>query len=386
MERYKTSNKKFEDKLLHEDEKLSESVVDAENLMPSSNDSVNDNFVQLGQLLVSARDKANITREQIIEKLKIKEEILEAIESGDIETLTAIPRPFLRGFLREYCDLVGAKNLWREYDLKTKTRFKLPKAKLSPLVFDDSQERGLYSVTTASKKNRFFVITFLIVVILLTIYFIYQLRGDIASQFISPAEVVMGLNPLDKVESEDDKNSPKEETTNEGLLEKNEAEGKSTGGAPQPTEKDDVQSTPSDSSQQAKADDSDNTDNVDRKLPTDATSFGWLDKNNKQESEPTIKQPKPPVVDGELNLPPKAKRTITIKAVNVIWIRVTTANRRIFQGLMKKGEVRKFEVESVPVIIRYGKGNKALVTWNGVENLVSNTPKPITVKYTLDAR
>ena len=325
-------------------------------------------FVQLGLLLESARNKVGMTKEQVIEQLRIKEAVLDAIERGDIASLS-LPKAFLRAFLREYCVLLGVENVWREYDRITADEAMEVK-KTFPTFDEHKGEHKFYSVSISSKKNRAFFISFLLIVILLAIYFVYQLRGDIASQIISPAEIVMGLNPLDKVESEDPK----------VVEQKDNAESENDENKPADNNYQvNNESMPQSSDDNVQALD----ENASKKLPTAPASFKWLDQE--QQNGNISAKPTPPISQ-KPSVAPKGKEVVVVKALNVLWIRVTTPNRRIFQGLMKKGEVKSFDVESVPVIIRYGKGNKALVTWNGVESLVSNEASPITVKYTLEAR
>lgn len=367
----------IEGELQQDKEECPNEAFGVENYQSAEQNVAND-FAQLGQLLVLARNKSNFTKEQIIEKLKIKEANLDAIEAGNVDVLfAAMPMPFLRGFLREYCALLEAENLWCEYDRITSCV--TGKTKKSYQPFNDVHEKhGFYRVNTTSKKNRIFFISFLLLIILLSIYFVYQLRDDIASQVISPSEIVMGLNPLDKVDSGEDKGDFNEDKQNNNF-EANEA--REEANQPRAASVDDAVS-PSDGVQSR----NEALDNTEKKLPTNPASFGWLDTDSK--TAPT---------EGRINkidtdtthaptLPPKNKREITVKAVNVLWIRVTTPNRRIFQGLMKKGEVKSFEVEGAPITIRYGKGNKALVTWNGVESFVSKDAKPIDVTYTLETR
>ncbi len=330
---------------------------------------VSDDFIQLGQLLASARNKAGMTKEQVIEQLRIKNDVLDAIERGDIASVS-LPKAFLRAFMREYCAFLGAENVWREYDRITANKAMEVK-KTFPTFDEHKGEHKFYSVNISSKKSRAFFISFLLIVILLAIYFVYQLRGDIASQIISPAEIVMGLNPLDKVESEDPKVVEQKDNVESEDDESN------------PSDENhhvDNESAPQSSDDNAQAVDG----NASKKLPTDSASFNWLDQEQ-QEGSISAKPVSPPAPQ-TTSLSPKRKEVVVVKALNVLWIRVTTPHRRIFQGLMKKGEVKSFDVESVPVIIRYGKGNKALVTWNGVESLVSHEASPITVKYTLEAR
>ncbi len=326
-------------------------------------------FVQLGQLLESARIKAGMTKEQVIEQLRIKGTVLDAIEKGNIAAMS-LPKAFLRAFLREYCALLSAENVWREYDrIITDEAFEV---KNTYSTFNEHKnEHKFYSVSISSKKNRAFFISFLLIIILLAIYFVYQLRRDIASQIISPAEIVMGLNPLDKMKSEDTKVIEQKDN-----FESEDDDSKPT---------DDIHQVDNESIPQSSDDNAQTVDeNASKKLPTDSASFKWLDQE--QQNRNISAKPASSTVTQKTSVVPKRKEVVVVKALNVLWIRVTTPNRRIFQGLMKKGEVKNFDVESVPVIIRYGKGNKALVTWNGVESLVSHEATPITVKYTLESR
>ena len=349
-------------------EELPKEQMDASASQPSDatvaeddNHDTKSDFVQLGALLASARKKSGLSKEQVARKLKIKEANLTAIESGDLASIT-MPLPFLRGFLREYCNLLGAENIWREYDRITATSSN-KKSNIAKSSDAQVKKYGIYNVDVATPRSRIFLITFLILTALIVAFFAYQMRSDIASQAISPENIVMGLNPFDKIQSEEEDKTatkdivpPNEDSESENK--KTKEERKTAGETKEQTEP---------------------QENQKKSLPTDPASFGWLDKKEQEKeiAKPLAEKP---------DLPPTEKRTITIKAVNVLWVRVSTPNRRIFQGLMKKGEVKTYEVGAIPLIVRYGKGNKALVTWDGVEKLVSDEPKPITVKYTTEAR
>ena len=347
--------------------------MDASALQPSDatvaeddNHDTKSDFVQLGGLLASARKKSGLTKDEIAKKLKIKEANLDAIENGDMDSIT-MPLPFLRGFLREYCNLLGAENIWREYDRITANSTNR-KPKVVKEIANRQEEYGLYNVDITTPRSRILFITFLLLVAILVAFFAYQLRSDIASQALSPENIVMGLNPFDKIQSEEE-----EKTVTEDVIPQDE-DSMSENQEPDDETKTAVEKEAQEPSQE----------NQKKSLPTDPASFAWLDKKGQtQNKEKEIAKPLP---SKKTNLPPTEKRTITIKAVNVLWVRVATPNRRIFQGLMKKGEVKTYEVGAIPLIVRYGKGNKALVTWDGTEKLVSDEPEPITVKYTTESR
>ncbi len=69
--------------------------------------------VQIGAELRELREKREITIEQVSAITKIRCDYLDAIEQGKLEQLPA--GFYRRNFVREYCDLLGAAQLWQAY-------------------------------------------------------------------------------------------------------------------------------------------------------------------------------------------------------------------------------------------------------------------------------
>ncbi|MEA4871444.1 MAG: helix-turn-helix transcriptional regulator, partial [Synergistaceae bacterium] len=73
---------------------------------------------ELGARLKSIREAQGLSIADVSNVTKIQKHYLAAIEEGDLDHL---PKgPYVRSFIRQYCDHLSAPDIWKSYDVITK--------------------------------------------------------------------------------------------------------------------------------------------------------------------------------------------------------------------------------------------------------------------------
>ncbi len=127
---------------------------------------------ELGTRLKSIREAQGLSIADVSDVTKIQKHYLAAIEEGDLDHL---PKgPYVRSFVRQYCDHLSAPDIWKSYDVITK------KQKAAAPTAPAGDETN-YSDSRKVFKPRSFVWLYLLIALSLGAagWITWQYRGDI---------------------------------------------------------------------------------------------------------------------------------------------------------------------------------------------------------------
>ncbi|NLV81467.1 MAG: DUF4115 domain-containing protein [Synergistaceae bacterium] len=282
-------------------------------------------FVSLGMKLKKLREAQGISVSDVANHTKIQKHFIASIEEGKFDKL---PKgPYLRGFLRQYCAYLSADDLWNTYDALTKEKKVLM---ISPTT---KQEQVVFSVKPKIfKPTPVSLIYFVVVVSVLAAVFItWQFRSSMPFTPKSPMDVKNEFVILS------------EDIQSDAISV-------------------DVFETSADAS----------------------IDLGWMDG---LPSSPVVltktvdseQAPQTSVTKGnELKIIPTA----------VVWIKVSRANKILFEGIIKPDEDKSFTVtEEAPLRVKSGKPGKTSLEWQGkkIESMGDNKV-PIVRFYWFDGQ
>ena len=276
---------------------------DLENDLINKEEESKSKFVVLGSKLRKLREAQNISLAEVADHTKIQEHFIAAIEEGKLEIL---PKgPYLRGFLRQYCSYLSADDLWDTYDNLTGEQT------VQFISLKKRQGQVEYSSKPKIFKQRPLPIIY-------TVIFL---------SFLAAAFVTWQLRPAAPIS------------------------------AKIPTEGGNVFSVVS---QDAELDNL-STDIV-VPLTEVSVDLEWMDgKPDEQDSA---------ILSADIALTPTnvavAKNELKIVPSALVWIRVSRADKILFQGLIKQGEDKTFTVtEDAPLRLKSGKPKETGLVWQG---------------------
>jgi cytoskeletal protein RodZ len=281
---------------------------DLENDLINKEEESKSKFVVLGSKLRKLREAQNISLAEVADHTKIQEHFIAAIEEGKLEIL---PKgPYLRGFLRQYCSYLSADDLWDTYDNLTGEQT------VQFISLKKRQGQVEYSSKPKIFKQRPLPIIY-------TVIFL---------SFLAAAFVTWQLRPAAPIS------------------------------AKIPTEGGNVFSVVS---QDAELDNL-STDIV-VPLTEVSVDLGWMDGNPE---EKPAEQPVSAILSSDVALASTndstAKNELRIVPSALVWIRVSHADKILFQGLIKQGEDKTFTVtEDAPLRLKSGKPKETGLVWQG---------------------
>lgn len=278
---------------------------DLENDLINKEEESKSKFVVLGSKLRKLREAQNISLAEVADHTKIQEHFIAAIEEGKLEIL---PKgPYLRGFLRQYCSYLSADDLWDTYDNLTGEQT------VQFISLKKRQGQVEYSSKPKIFKQRPLPIIY-------TVIFL---------SFLAAAFVTWQLRPAAPIS------------------------------AKIPTEGGNVFAVVS----QDKDIELDSL-STDITVPSNEVSVDleWMDgKPDEQDSA---------ILSADIALTPTnvavAKNELKIVPSALVWIRVSRADKILFQGLIKQGEDKTFTVtEDAPLRLKSGKPKETGLVWQG---------------------
>ncbi|MCR5334940.1 MAG: DUF4115 domain-containing protein [Synergistes sp.] len=298
----------------------------------NNENSVQEAAAELGDKLRKLREAQGLTFEDVRAAIKIQKKYIEAIEEGRTEI---IPKgPFCRSFIKQYCEYLKADDLWARYDPLLKSINSTKSASNGEEIVRSGVERE-----TAYRRRpllRIFIFAVMLLSIAAAAWVTLRYRGEIAKD---------ATTPLD-------------------------------GGTAAVIE---------DASKDVSAEILPSLDKAPAS-PGSSIDLGWMDgkepaakasDNAEQQGLPAAQ----PAGQGSAAVP-----ELTVRADGVIWIKFSTGNKVLFEGLMKKDEVRSFSPDGTePLRVRYGNPAKTLISWGGgAEARAGTAAKPMTKYYRSD--
>lgn len=285
---------------------------------------------ELGLRLKSIREAQGLSIADISQNTKIQKHYLSAIEEGDLDSL---PKgPYVRSFVRQYCEYLSAADLWKSYDSVTKER------KIENPIHASYEEKN-YSDSPKVFKSRSFIWLYLLIVLsLITAGWItWQYRGEISDVATSPID----------------------------------------GGTKAPTPKQDA------SPVTVSIDAASLSLSGDLLSADQSVDLAWMD--GKQLANPGVvsaskKATKEPIL---------LSRPIRIIADNAsVWIKISQGSTVFFEGIIKPGEFKEYEVgPNNPIRVRFGNPGKTSAVWNNATTTpVAKGKVPVTRFYWPDGR
>ncbi len=280
---------------------------------------------ELGSKLRRIREAQKLSIAEISNKTKIQKHYLSAIEEGNLDLL---PKgPYVRSFIRQYCEYLSAKDLWSTYDSMTKEQ-----KNVSP-VFKEHEEQS-YSDTPKVFKSRSYMWLYLLVVISLGAagWITWQYRGDMSN---------VATSPIDGG------------TTS--LMQSNDI-------APKPLSSDAVSYPVS----------------VDLVSGEQSVDLTWMD------GAPSD-QPKSVSVAPVMQKKPGVQQSKALKVIaenGTVWVKISQSGTIFFEGILTSGESKEYEVgPDNPIRVRFGNPGKTAVTWDAKTiSPIGTGSRPIT-KY-----
>lgn len=286
---------------------------------------------ELGERLKDIREAQRLTIAEISVITKIQKRYLEAIENGD---LSQLPKgPYVRGFIRQYCEFLSAADLWSTYDMLTT-------APASQEAESPEQEQDYIAPPKIFKAPSHWWI-YLVVIISLAVagWITWNYRGEITGLSTSPTAGGTVAASRERREGEN-----------------------------------------------ASADTAVSAENS-----ADA-NLSWMDGNSGggQTAAPAVPAPAAGQAAAEQDgtgdtVLPAGKNILNIVASGNCWILVTSGGQTLFSGTIKSGETKSFTVTDRSVRVKYGNPNGVSVSWNGEAAIpLGPETKPITRTYRQD--
>ena len=269
---------------------------------------------ELGSRLKNIREAQGLSISDISDVTKIQKHYLSAIEEGNLDLL---PKgPYVRSFVRQYCDHLSAQDIWNSYDVITK------KQKALTLQIPVSEETS-YSDSRKVFKPTSFLWLYLLIAISLGAagWITWQYRGDITTAATSPID------------------------------------GGTAGAVREPT--------PEEPTAPLSTDKTLSTDILvsgDAVSKDEQTDLSWMDGVQKQPGSKT-EEPKVQMAVSEQT----ALRSLKVTAEGAhVWAKISQGKTVLYQGTMKPGEYKEYEVtSSQPIRVRLGNPSKTSVIWEG---------------------
>lgn len=276
---------------------------------------------ELGERLKNIREAQGLSLAAISRVTKIQKHYLLAIEEGALEELPS--GPYVRGFIRQYCEILSAPDIWSQYDV---------------ITCDQGGGGGLAIETLGGKRgatahrrqvfkarSRWMIYVVVVVSLAVAVWVTWSYRGEITS---------VATNPV-----------------NGGTA--------ASGGvseAPQP------QSALS--------------------AAQSGINLSWMD-GVPLSAPPAVNQPPAVAADPVATV---AKNVLQISVKAKVWLQVSSGEQVLYSGTLKPGESKSFTVGDRAVKARFGNPGGAAVTWNGktFDPVGPGATKPLTKIYRPD--
>ena len=271
---------------------------------------------ELGSRLKSIREAQGLSIADVSNVTKIQKHYLAAIEDGDLEHL---PKgPYVRSFVRQYCEHLSAPDIWKSYDVITKRQ----KAAAPPIPAGDETN---YSDSRKIFKPRSFLWLYLLIALSLgaAAWITWQYRGDIKTSATSPID------------------GGTAGTAREQEPQRQEA----------PLSADEVLTPVS----------------ADAVSKDEKVDLSWMDGKQMQPSTKAADgagSPAPQAGASGQNAP---SRSVKVTAENsYVWMKISQGEKILFEGTVKPGEYKEYEVgSSLPIRVRVGKPGSTSIEWEG---------------------
>lgn len=269
---------------------------------------------ELGARLKKIREAQGLSIADISGETKIQKHYLAAIEEGDLDHL---PRgPYVRSFIRQYCNYLSAPDIWKSYDVITKNR------KAEALPTSDGDETN-YSDSPKIFKPRSFLWLYLLIALSLgaAVWITWQYRGDITTSATSPIDG----GTAGTVREEE----PEEPLSADEAI---------------PLVSGDVVSK------------------------DEQVDLSWMDgKPQQQQGSEAAAEAKGPEPQTGASKQDDRPRSVRVTAENAyVWTKISQGGKILFEGTMKPEEYKEYEVGSnLPIRVRIGKPGSSSVLWEG---------------------
>lgn len=288
---------------------------------------------ELGEKLHDIRKAQDFSIAIISDITKIQKNYLVAIEEGN---LSKLPKgPYIRGFIRQYCEFLSAMDLWNAYDAVTQTE--------TPQLEEKTNEAGqgcIAAPTMFKISPRWWIYIVIIISLVSAGWVTWNYRGEITG--ISTSPIGGGAAAVSHDKQEPATVSSADITISEDSIisvDLNWMDGRPAAVTPASQEAD-----PSTANQQ------------DAQEPTQSAATAAM--------------------------APTAKNTLHIKAIAKVWLSVSSGKQSLYMGTINFGESKSFTITNKAVRVRYGNPSGAVVTWNGsTANPLGGGAKPMTRTY-----
>lgn len=283
---------------------------------------------ELGEKLRSIREAQRLSIDVVSDITKIQGHYLKAIEEGD---LAKLPKgPYVRGFIRQYCEFLSAKDLWASYDELTR------QTQSASLTEENELDYIRSDVFKAS--SHWWICLIILISLAAAAWITWNYRGEITNRSTNPVDGGTVAASIDR-------------RANETVL---------TVSSVLPRSQD-------------------STDNS-------SVDLSWMDGNR-----PAVEATTTPAALSEdtqqATQAPSEKNVVYIEASSSVWLSVSVGDQSLFRGTIKSGESKSFKVTNKAVRVRYGNPAGAAATWNGTtSNPVGLGSKPKTVNYHPDGK
>lgn len=271
---------------------------------------------ELGSRLKSIREAQGLSIADVSNVTKIQKHYLSAIEDGDLDHL---PKgPYVRSFVRQYCDHLSAPDIWKSYDVITKRQ----KA-TAPLITAGDETN--YSDSPKIFKPRSFLWLYLLIALSLGAagWITWQYRGDIKTSATSPIDG--GTTGTVREQKPEEQQVP---------LSADEAVPPASG------------------------------DVVSKDGQTD---LSWMDGKQPMQVTDSAEAAKVTAPQTGASKQAAGPRSLKVTAESAyVWMKISRGDKILFEGTMKPGEFKEYEVSSgLPIRVRIGKPGSTSILWEG---------------------
>lgn len=276
---------------------------------------------ELGERLKNIREAQRLTIAEISIITKIQKRYLEAIESGD---LAQLPKgPYVRGFIRQYCEFLSAEDLWNTYDMLTT-------APPSQEAETPEPEQDYIAPPKIFKATSHWWI-YLVVILSLAVagWITWNYRGEMTGLSTSPSD----------------------------------------GGTAA-------------ASRERRAEENASPDSAISADQSADAGLSWMDGDGGQTAVPAAPAEQ---TGAGAALPPAGKNILNIVAKDSCWILASSGGQTLFSGTLRPGDTKTFTVTDGNIRVKYGNPRGVSVSWNGeAVSQLSSESRPITRTYRQD--
>lgn len=273
---------------------------------------------ELGEKLRSIREAQGLSIIVVSDITKIQRHYLQAIEDGE---LSKLPRgPYVRGFVRQYCEFLSAADLWSVYD-------ELTRQTQSVNATPESEPDYIASPNVFKSPSHWWIYLIILISLAAAAWITWSYRGEITNISTNPVNGGTATVSNDRATAAADQPLP----------------------AVQPGEGSSV-------------------------------DLSWMDGN--RPAAATAAALSADTAAEPVARTPAEKNVIRIEAIASVWLNVSAGEQTLFRGTIKSGENRSFEVTGKAIRVRYGNPAGAVVTWNGsTTNPLGTGSRPKTINY-----